>query len=129
LYLRGNSDVITTKKDKKTKAMEKNFLKKRVLPTLNFSQDPISFLLILSDTLQEQGREKGDNPLAVLESLHKDGSKIAAEISFSGAGADRAFQKKINEVNSNLVGFLNAGEMFRIRITNRENNQHHEFLV
>jgi len=106
----------------------KAFKDKKVLPKLFFNKDPISFLLILSDTIQEQGRERSGDSKAELESLYFKDSKIFTEISFDGARSGTSFDYKTNEFRE-VEKFLDGGKQFVIKITDKGSGHKFELTI
>ncbi len=91
------------------------FKSKKVLENISVSKDPIPFLLILSDSLQEEGREiESDNKsMAELEKLFFENKKITTEISFNGLNSYIAFKNKTEELE-NVRKFLRGNKQFAI---------------
>jgi hypothetical protein len=117
-----NNDVIGTK-----------FKRKKILRRLAFKSDPISFLLVLADSLQEEGREREQRCKTKLEKLETDGQTVLTEISFSedlkaAQGGDSQFDDKIKQL-TNVKKFLDGGKNFRIEIVDQDTDQRHIFEI
>jgi hypothetical protein len=65
-----------------------------------FDEDPISFLLLLSDSLQEQGRSDILEDAAELQKLYSSDGNVFAEVSFSGPKAGTNYDRKVEELNT-----------------------------
>lgn len=113
---------------KDDRPIEESFRSKKVFPKLSFDKDPISFLLILSDTLQEHGREKSADSKAELESIYFKDDEICTEISFEGSDAKKAFDDKIVEL-TDMQHFLTSSIKFRIKIIDKTSNHSHELRI
>jgi hypothetical protein len=110
------------------KEIEENFRKKKVLPKLSFDEDPISFLLILSDTLQEQGRETSEDSKAELESVYFKNNEIFTEISFEGDDSKKAFDCKIVEL-TDVEKFLTSSKQFKIKVIDKTSDHSYELRI
>lgn len=110
------------------KEIEENFRKKKVLPKLSFDEDPISFLLILSDTLQEQGRETSGDSKAELESVYFKNNEIFTEISFEGDDSKEAFDGKIAEL-TDVEKFLTSPKQFKIKVIDKTSDHSYELRI
>jgi len=110
------------------KPIEEDFRKKKVLPKLAFDKDPISFLLILSDTLQEQGRETSNDSRAELESVYFKNDEICTEISFEGKDSKKAFEGKIAEL-ADVEQFLTSPKQFNIKVIDKTSEHSYELRI
>lgn len=105
------------------------FNEKKLLTKISLASDPIAFLLILSDSLQEQGREKEvDESSAELGPFYLEGGTFNVEISYNGVNANKAFIEKIGELNK-VRSFLDGSKRFVIRVRNQTDSQSHDFIV
>lgn len=105
------------------------FKQKKVLGKLSFSEDPISFLLILADSLQEEGRESSRfHNLAELDALFLKDGKIYTEISFSGDDSDEASRLKNDELKK-VRDFLGGEKKFVIEIKDVEAEESHKITI
>ncbi|MEK6777008.1 MAG: hypothetical protein AABY87_09030 [bacterium] len=90
----------------------------KILNKLDFNENPISFLLILTDNLQEVGRGKQNaiEPRVIINFVteFKDGT-ISSEIFYDGTGARTAYDYKIKAFDI-LSNFLKADELFHVNI-------------
>lgn len=104
------------------------FNKKNLIQTISYDKDPISFLLILSDSLQEEGRSRDAQNKAELERLYCKDGKIFSEISFTGDKSADPFNWKIKELK--LVSkFLLGGHNFEIKVIDINTKEHHVILI
>jgi hypothetical protein len=125
LHMAGIAQHIKEDKDRTGEA----FNAKKFLSKLSLKSDPISFLLILSDSLQEQGREKDvDESRAELESVYKKRGQLYIEISYDGDNAKKVFEEKIGELTK-VFSFLDGSKRFDIKVKNLTDSQSHDFTV
>jgi hypothetical protein len=90
------------------------------LETLSINEDPISFLLILADNLQEEGR-KGLKYLeseATLEIIQYSDEIMKTELCFIGPEAIEWYNEKCKEFE-NIQAFLSADNKFTVTLTTR----------
>lgn len=103
----------------------KKFRENEYLKKLRFSDDPISFLLVLTDNIQEMGRIKDESTpepqLIDFKVDFKDG-KTSSELSFDGDKSTEVFNKKCDDF-SRLKKFLDGDKMFQVTITDRKSDQ------
>lgn len=93
------------------------FKKKQIINDLSFIQDPISFLLVLIDSIQEDGRSR-DNGLKVeLEKLECGAEKMYCELSFEGDNSTKAFKIKEKELDDVSI-FLKGNKRFIVTLNN-----------
>lgn len=106
------------------------FNKKSLIPNIDINDDPISFLLILTDNLQEQGRKgiKYPNTDAILENLDCNNGIIESVLVFSGQCANDWSKEKIFQFES-IDRFLNAGKKFTVSIINRSADRSHQTRI
>lgn len=102
--------------------------RKKVIKNIIFDQDPIPFLLILSDTIQEQGRERDSEVKAELDSLHVTNSKVFTRISFDGNKSSESFKIKIDEFKK-VTKFLKGNKRFQIQIFDKKTDESHEYTI
>lgn len=93
------------------------FKKKKIITSLSFSNDPIPFLLVLIDSIQEDGRSRDDRLKVELEKMEYKTGKIYCEISFKGHKSDDAFSYKRQEL-MNVRNFLEGNDKFNITLRN-----------
>jgi len=95
---------------------------KKILKEISISKDPIPFILILSDSIQEEGRIENisDKHKAKLEVIDYKKDKIYTEISFNDK---KSFEKKEKELNS-VKKFLRGDNKFKIVIKNKSIKHH-----
>ncbi len=98
-----------------------DFNKKKVISDISFSKDPIPFLLVLIDSMQEDGRSRDDRLKVELEKLEYEGGKIYCEVSFKGNKSDEAFSSKKKELKS-VSQFLEGEDKFIVLLTNISDN-------
>lgn len=110
--LKGLLDIVA----KATKEEKKSFSKKDTFKTITFNNDPVSFLLLLADSLQEQGRSDVLEDAAELQKLYSSDNKIFVEVSFTGPRAGINYERKIEELNT-LRRHLTSGGRFVLLIT------------
>ena len=117
---------------KKSESWEEGFLKLNYLNHLDFSNQPLSFLLIFCDTAQEFGRPKFPNlqdtsgPKVLFEDMSVDKDKVIITIS---AEITKVFEKKEVELNE-TIDFLKCSEIeFIFRLVDKETNSHRDFSV
>lgn len=108
------------------------FKEKKIIKEVSFEADPITFLLILSDSLQEDGREKEDSIMRTdLRKLYTKKNEIYSEIRFHTEGSNRIgssvkamdkeqikkiFKNKDEELEK-VCDFLSGSNRFHITIT------------
>ncbi|RLE62022.1 MAG: hypothetical protein DRJ47_11345 [Thermoprotei archaeon] len=92
------------------------FAQKKVLEKLKFTDDPLSFLLIFCDTIQEWGRVGRDyeETRARLDDVGIEGGQVWANIS---VGNEKAFNNKRDEIDR-VKKFL-LDKRFKIRLSSR----------
>jgi hypothetical protein len=90
------------------------------LENLSFNEDPISFLLILADNLQEEGRKglKYLNSEATLEKVQYSDETLKTGLSFFGPKANEWYKEKC-EYFENIQAFLSADNKFTVTLTTR----------
>ncbi len=131
------SGIANTPKKKDPFGFE--FKKKKILEKLTFKKDPISFLLILGDSLQEEGRESEEKENlgeiyiksnAELETLYLLDEKIYTEISFKGTKikSNEKFKEKIDQLE-NVCDFLSGNKQFIILLKDGNSEQTHQFTI
>lgn len=111
---------------------EKEFSKSNYMKHLDFSNQPLSFLLIFCDTAQEFGRPKfsdsedGSVPKPLFEDISVDGKEIRIIISVADT---KAFTKKETELNA-TIDFLKCSNLqFVFRLENRGDGTGRDFPV
>ncbi|MFX0198196.1 MAG: hypothetical protein ACFFCW_18925 [Candidatus Hodarchaeota archaeon] len=104
------------------------FKDKKVLRKIFFKEDPIPFLLIIADSIQEEGRSRDNLNKAELENLYLKDGKIYTEISFSGEKSSDHFRWKIEEFQL-VEKFLSGDNKFDIKIIDVNTKQHHGFSI
>jgi len=115
-------------KDSKADEIGNRFKNKKVLEKIFFKEDPIPFLLIIADSIQEEGRSKDSKNKAELQKLYIKEGKVYSEISFSGENSSESFQWKIDEIKQ-VRKFLSGNNMFDVNITNANTHEHHGFTI
>ena len=103
--------------DSESDDLERKFSQMSVLKNLRFKDDPMSFLLIFCDTIQEWGRVGRDyeETGARLDDVGVSDSLVWVNISVSD---ENAFNGKKNEIDR-VKGFL-LDKRFKIRLSSRE---------
>lgn len=106
-----------------------NFNEKAMVRNINFDDDPISFLLILSDSIQEQGRETiGSETKIELTSLYEKDNKIFTTITFDGNKSENAFKWKMEELDK-VSKFLVGNKRFEIIICDKSTNRDFKYTI
>lgn len=103
--------------DKALKKLISDFSKKKHLKNLEFDDDPLSFLLIFCDTIQEWGRVGRDyeETAARLDDVGVSDDLVWANISVSD---EKAFNQKKDEINR-VKKFL-KDERFKVTLSSRK---------
>lgn len=101
------------------------FRRKEYLKKLKFRDDPISFLLLLTDNIQEMGRIKDETTpepqIIDFRVDFKDG-KTSSALSFDGDKSTEVFNKKCSDF-SYLKKFLDGDKVFQVTVTDRKSDQ------
>jgi hypothetical protein len=123
-FLAGIADV---KEEDKVGAEFKN---KKMLEKIIFHEDPISFLLVLADSLQEEGRRgaRYSESKAELEKLYFSSGTMHSEISFKGKDSEKAFKWKLEEMKR-VKKFLDGLKHFVIVINDGNADERHELKI
>jgi len=115
-------------KDSEVDEVGNKFKNLKVIERIHFKEDPISFLLIIADSIQEEGRTKVSSNKAELQKLYFNEDKIYSEISFSGENSGDAFRWKIEEI-SQVKRFLSGDERFYVNIIDADSHEQHGFSI
>ena len=102
--------------------------RKKFIKNISFDQDTIPFLLILSDTIQEQGRERDEYVKSELDALHVNGNSVFTRITFDGNKSNELFKIKIDEFKK-VRKFLKGGKNFKVQISDKKSDESHEFNI
>jgi len=111
---------------------EEEFLKYNYLNHLDFSKQPLSFLLIFCDTAQEFGRPKfpylKDTPTSktLFEDMSVDKDKVRIIISVE---TTKAFKNKETELNETIDFLKCSGIEFVFRLVDKESGTGRDFPV
>ncbi len=111
---------------------EEEFSKCNYLNHLDFSNQPLSFLLIFCDTAQEFGRPKfpylkdASAPKSLFEDMSVDKDKVCIIISVE---TTEAFKKKEKELNETIDFLKCSGIEFVFRLENKEAETGRDFPV
>jgi len=104
------------------------FKKLKAIKRISFDNDPIPFLLILSDSIQEEGRSKPGQCKIELDKLYAENGKIFSQISFQGNEASEVFKRKIEELET-VKKFLDGGTRFNVLLADTEGDLNHQFKI
>lgn len=104
------------------------FKELKTIEKITFDKDPIPFLLILADSIQEEGRSKPGQCNAELEKLYYENGAIFSQISFHGPKASDVFKRKIEELET-VKKFLDGDIRFSVLIEDTEGDQSHQFKI
>ena len=116
-------------KNQATDTIGQNFNEKAMIRNINFNDDPISFLLILSDSIQEQGRETMRSETKIeLTSLYEKDNKIFTTITFDGNKSENAFKWKMEELDR-VSKFLDGNKRFEIIICDKSTNRDFKYTI
>ena len=117
---------------KKSPPWEEEFLKCNYLKHLDFSEQPLSFLLIFCDTAQEFGRPNFPNlqdtsaPKALFEDMSVDKDKVRIIISVE---TTKAFKEKETDLNETIDFLKCKGIEFVFRLEDKETGTGRDFPV
>lgn len=119
MHFAGRTDIRSSY-DKEVLALLADFSRKKVLENLRFGDDPISFLLIFCDTIQEWGRVGRDyeKTEAKLDDVSFSDNTLLVNISVRD---EDAFNKKKSEIDR-VKKFL-MDERFSIKLKTREERE------
>lgn len=119
-----------SKSDEKDVIGEK-FKKIEYLKKLKFKDDPISFLLVLTDNIQEMGRIKDESaPEPEFIDLKVDfkDDKSYAELSFDGDKSTEVWNKKCESFTL-LKNFLDGNKTFHVTISDRVSDEDRVYRI
>ncbi len=97
------------------------FKAKKIISKIFFTADPIPFLLVLIDSIQEDGRSRDASLKIELEKLECEDGTIHCEMSFKGHKSDEAFHFKKQELKS-VSEFLEGDDKFIISLKSISGN-------
>jgi hypothetical protein len=95
------------------------FKEKQIIKELSFSHDPVPFLLILIDNIQEDARSRDDKLKVELEKVECGGGEMRCEITFEGNGSEEAYRDKEGDLDD-VKRFLKGNMKFIITMTNKD---------
>jgi len=100
----------------------------KLIKQISFANDPIPFLLILADSIQEEGRSKPGQCKIELEKVYSENGSLFSQMSFKGIDASDVFKKKIKELET-VNKFLSGGKRFTVSLTDKEGDENHQFTI
>jgi len=107
----------------------KKFKAKKFLEKIAFVDDPLSFLLILLDNVQDEGREPSDSQnWAELEFFYISDKDVFYGLQFDGNNSAEVYEKK-GQALKKVKKFLNGNKKFTISITDRASGEQMVFPI
>lgn len=108
-----------------------NIKKKEFIKRITFVDDPIPFVLILSDSIQEEGRTDAIEYKVELEKVYFKDSRLYSDIVFKGNMSGDGYAKKSNELER-ISQLLQGEQRFIVAIsdlTRPNRSEHKEFRI